>query len=77
MKPGDVLVEVEGRPVADPTSMLNLIAALPPGKPATVKVKRSGQEIDATITVGRRPEAAGARGRDSRASRGSTSSGTP
>jgi serine protease DegQ len=56
VKPGDVLVEVEGRPVADPTSMLNLIAALPPGKPASVKVKRSGQEIDATITVGRRPK---------------------
>ncbi len=56
VKPGDVLVEVEGRPVADPTSMLNLIAALPPGKPATVKVKRSGQEIEATITVGRRPK---------------------
>jgi S1-C subfamily serine protease len=56
VKPGDVLVEVQGRPVADPTSMLNLIAALPPGKPATVKVKRSGQEIDATITVGRRPK---------------------
>jgi len=55
VKPGDVLTEVEGKPVADPTSMLNLIAALPPGKPATVKVKRSGQEIDATITVGRRP----------------------
>ena len=56
VKPGDVLVEVEGRPVADPTSMLNLIAALPPGKPASVKVKRSGQEIDATISVGRRPK---------------------
>jgi Do/DeqQ family serine protease len=56
VKPGDVLVEVEGRPVADPTSMLNLIAALPPGKPATVKVTRSGQEIDATINVGRRPK---------------------
>jgi len=26
VKPGDVLIEVEGRPVADPTSMLNLIA---------------------------------------------------
>jgi serine protease DegQ len=56
VKPGDVLTEVEGKPVADPTSMLNLIAALPPGKPATIKVKRSGQEIDATITVGRRPK---------------------
>jgi Do/DeqQ family serine protease len=56
VKPGDVLTEVEGKPVADPTSMLNLIAALAPGKPATVKLKRSGNDVDATITVGRRPK---------------------
>ncbi len=56
VKPGDVLVEVEGRPVADPTSMLNLIAALPPGVSARMKMKRQGQDLDADITVGRRPK---------------------
>ena len=56
VKPGDVLTEVEGKPVADPTSMLNLIAALAPGKPASVKLKRNGNDVDATITVGRRPK---------------------
>jgi Do/DeqQ family serine protease len=56
VKPGDVLLEVEGKPVADPTAMLNLIAALPPGAPAKVKVRRQGQEVDATINVGRRPK---------------------
>src|SRR5262245_59012331 len=56
VKPGDVLTEVEGKPVADPTSMLNLVAALAPGKPATVKLKRNGNDVDATITVGRRPK---------------------
>ena len=56
VKPGDVLVEVQGRPVADPAGMLNLIAALPPGQPAKLRLKRQGQEVDATITVGRRPK---------------------
>ena len=56
VKPGDVLTEVEGKPVADPTSMLNLIAALAPGRPAKMKLKRAGQDVDATITVGRRPK---------------------
>jgi len=56
VKPGDVLTDVEGKPVADPTAMLNLIAALAPGKPATVRLKRNGHEVDATITVGRRPK---------------------
>ena len=56
VKPGDVLVEVQGKPVADPTTMLNLIAALPPGSPAKMKLKRQGQDVDATINVGRRPK---------------------
>jgi serine protease DegQ len=56
VKPGDVLVEVEGRAVADPTSMLNVIAALAPGNTAKVKLKRAGKDVDASITVGRRPK---------------------
>ena len=56
VKPGDVLLEVEGKPVADPTTMLNLIAALAPGSAATMKVKRQGQDVDASVTVGRRPK---------------------
>jgi len=56
VKPGDVLVEVQGKPVADPTAMLNLIAALAPGAPAKMKLKRQGQDVEATINVGRRPK---------------------
>jgi serine protease DegQ len=56
IKPGDVLTEVEGKPVADPTAMLNLIAALAPGSAAKMKLKRQGQDLDATINVGRRPK---------------------
>src|ERR1041384_814881 len=64
MKPGDVLVEVEGRPVGDPTSMLNLVAALAPGDTARLKLKRAGKDLDASVTVGRRPkpQPRGARG---------------
>jgi serine protease DegQ len=56
VKPGDVLVEIEGRPVADPTAMLNLIAALPPGGSARMKIWRQGRELDAENTIGRRPK---------------------
>src|SRR3989449_6829450 len=55
-RPGDVLLEVQGKPVADPAAMLNLIAALAPGSAATMKVKRQGQDMDASVTVGRRPK---------------------
>jgi serine protease DegQ len=56
IKPGDVLVEVESKPVADPTAMLNLIAALAPGTQAKMKLKRKGQDVEANISVGRRPK---------------------
>jgi Do/DeqQ family serine protease len=56
MKPGDILLEVQGRPVADPAGMLNLVAALEPGQSAKMKLKRQGQDVDATVTVGRRPK---------------------
>ncbi len=59
VKPGDVLVEIDGKPVADPAAMLNLIAALAPGVAAKVKLKRQGNEVQASITVGRRPKPQG------------------
>jgi serine protease DegQ len=56
IKPGDVMVEVEGKPVSDATAMVNLIAALAPGKAAKLKLTRQGQNVDASVTVGRRPK---------------------
>jgi len=41
--------------VVDPTAMLNLVAALAPGRPAKVRLKRQGAEVEANISVGRRP----------------------
>ncbi len=55
VRPGDVALEVQGKPVADATSMLNVIAALVPGEPARMKLKRQGQDVEATVSVGRRP----------------------
>jgi serine protease DegQ len=56
VKPGDVLVEIEGKPVLDPAAMLSLVAALAPGSAAKVKLKRQGHDVDAAVTVGRRPK---------------------
>jgi len=55
IKPGDVLVEVEGTPVRDPSQMLNLIAQLTPGSNGRLKVMRRGEAVDMTVTVGKRP----------------------
>jgi serine protease DegQ len=55
IKPGDILVGVEGKPVTDSSSMLNLVAALQPGKQATLRLLRNGGEVKLKITVGKRP----------------------
>jgi serine protease DegQ len=55
IKPGDVLVEVEGNPVRDSSGMLNQIAQLQPGAQGRLKIVRQGQPMDMTVTVGKRP----------------------
>jgi serine protease DegQ len=56
IKPGDILVAVESREVLDSTSMLNLVAALEPGKQATLKILRNRNEMSVKISVGKRPK---------------------
>jgi serine protease DegQ len=55
MRPGDILITVDGKPIGDTTEMLNSIAQLTPGKPAKLTVLRKRQETNLEITVGKRP----------------------
>jgi len=56
VKPGDIIVAVEGKPVIDSSGMLNLIAALLPGKAATITVIRNQADKQIKINVGKRPK---------------------
>jgi serine protease DegQ len=55
---GDILLGIEGKPVIDSGSMLNLIAALTPGQKATLNISRAGKVIDIIIVIGKRPKPA-------------------
>ncbi|MYM21458.1 Do family serine endopeptidase [Duganella sp. FT135W] len=55
IKPGDILLSVDGKPVADTNSMLNLIAQLAPGGKAKMTVLRKNRETTLDVTVGKRP----------------------
>lgn len=57
VRPGDVLLQVEGKAVTDPQSMLTLVAALVPGKLANLKIRRDTKNLDVQIEVGKRPNA--------------------
>jgi serine protease DegQ len=56
VKPGDILVEVEGKPVPDSSAMLNLVAEAQPGKVATLKIVRNSSPLAVKLTVGKRPK---------------------
>jgi serine protease DegQ len=55
IRPGDILLAVNGSKVADSASLLNLIAELKPGENARLTVARKQQSLDLKIQVGRRP----------------------
>jgi serine protease DegS/serine protease DegQ len=55
VKPGDVLVAVDGREVQAPYEMLDLVASLPPGQVAAFRLLRENKQIELKIPVGRRP----------------------
>jgi serine protease DegQ len=55
VKPGDILVSVNGQEITDTTRLLNVIAQIKPGTAAKVHLVRKGREIDLDVTIGKRP----------------------
>jgi len=55
IRPGDILLAVGGKPVTDSSSLLNLIAALPPGKVVQLRLMREQTEMQLMVTVQKRP----------------------
>ena len=54
IKPGDILLAVDGRPVKDPQGMLDLIASQKPGDTVTFKLRRQNNVLDTTVRIGKR-----------------------
>lgn len=56
IKPGDVLVAVNGNPIKDVRGLLNQIAQISPGNQAKLTVLRKGKELELTAQTGKRPK---------------------
>lgn len=52
IKPGDVIVGLDGKEVIDPNTFRNDIARLSPGTTTTLKIVRNGNEQDIRVTLG-------------------------
>lgn len=55
IRPGDILLQVDGKPVKDPQAMLDLIARQKPGATVPFKLRRQKALVDTTIRIGKRP----------------------
>jgi len=55
IKPGDVVVKIGNKPVANTAELLNAVAALPPGTDAAIAVQRGDKAVDVKVKVAQRP----------------------
>ena len=55
IKPGDILVSVNGQDITDTTRLLNVIAQIKPGTDAKVHLVRKNKEMDLNVMIGKRP----------------------
>jgi serine protease DegQ len=55
IRPGDVIVDVAGKPIATVSELLSTVAALKPGQAAPFRVLRREQPMQLTVTPGLRP----------------------
>ncbi|MWJ26842.1 Do family serine endopeptidase [Halomonas sp. ZH2S] len=55
LQPGDVLLEVDGRPIMDAPTTMSEVASIPPGTTLPLTVVRNGERLQITLEVGERP----------------------
>jgi serine protease Do len=69
IRPGDIILSVDGRPVADNTSLLSMVSVLKPGSSAELEIWRDGKlrnvttrVVERTVDAEAEPAVPGARG---------------
>lgn len=55
IKPGDILLSVNGEEITDTTRLLNVIAQIKPGTSAKVHLVRKNKDMDLDVLIGKRP----------------------
>ncbi len=56
LEPGDVITQLNEKPVTDVQQLRNTIAAMAPGAEAKLQIVREGKPTDVTVKVGEQPE---------------------
>jgi len=60
LQPGDILLEIDGRPVIDTRQLIDYVSSKMPGEEVKLKIFREGDTISRKVTLGERPSNGGA-----------------
>jgi serine protease Do len=55
IRPGDIVVAVNGDHIGSARGLIRAVAGVPPGDHVRITVRRQGRDVDFQVTVGRRP----------------------
>lgn len=55
LRPGDIIVGINGEAVDNARALIRAVAATPPGNIVRLAVRRQGASVDLSVAVGRRP----------------------
>jgi serine protease Do len=55
LRPGDIVVAVNGEAVETSRGLIRVVAGTPPGQSVRLAVRRQGQAVELNVAVGRRP----------------------
>jgi S1-C subfamily serine protease len=55
LKPGDVILAIDGKPTRTVREVLDMVAATPPGKEITLRIERERRTIEVRLVTGERP----------------------
>lgn len=56
MRPGDIIIEVDGQPATDRRTVMDITARITPGSDLKLKILRAGKVMEMTAVVGERPQ---------------------
>ncbi len=56
IRPGDVIVEIAGKPIANVAQLLATVSALKPGTATAFAIERKNKAIAMEVTPGKRPK---------------------
>ncbi|MSO91069.1 MAG: PDZ domain-containing protein [Acetobacteraceae bacterium] len=62
LRPGDVVIAVDGIKVDTARELIRVVARKSPGANATLNVRRQGRDVELPVTVGKRPPTSAANG---------------